>query len=105
MSQLHVCPTSPQVHFLPSSFGKWIFGCLFFNPHPPPQPPQANTQLSDFKPRDLNIEPKLPYGDAEFDVVTCVVSVDYLNKPLEIFREVAHFSPICRTPFLPHLRS
>ena len=57
-----------------------------------PQHPQANTQLSDFKPRDLNIEPKLPYGDAEFDVVTCVVSVDYLNKPLEIFREVAHFS-------------
>lgn len=49
---------------------------------------QANKQLSENTPLNLNIEPKLPYGDAEFDVVTCVVSVDYLNKPLEIFNEV-----------------
>lgn len=49
---------------------------------------EANKQLSDYKPRDLNIEPTLPYGDAEFDVVTCVVSVDYLNKPLAVFKEV-----------------
>ena len=27
-------------------------------------------------------------ADASFDVVTCVVSVDYLNKPLEVFKEV-----------------
>lgn len=47
----------------------------------------ANTQLSDFKPRNLNIEAKLPYDDASFDVVTCVVSVDYLTKPLEVFAE------------------
>jgi SAM-dependent methyltransferase len=33
--------------------------------------------------------PKMPYEENSFDVVTCVVSVDYLNKPLEVFKEVA----------------
>lgn len=47
-----------------------------------------NMQLSDFKPKNLNIDPILPYEDATFNVVTCVVSVDYLIKPLEVFREV-----------------
>lgn len=34
------------------------------------------------------MDPKLPFPDESFDVVTCVVSVDYLNKPLEVFKEV-----------------
>jgi len=50
---------------------------------------EQNAQLSEFTPRNLNVDTSLPYGDGEFDVVTCVVSVDYLNKPLEIFREAA----------------
>ena len=33
---------------------------------------------------DLNKNPKLPYGDSEFDFVTNVVSVDYLVKPQEV---------------------
>jgi hypothetical protein len=33
---------------------------------------------------DLNKNPKLPYGDGEFDFVTNVVSVDYLVKPQEV---------------------
>ena len=49
---------------------------------------QANRQLSDFEPKNLNIDATLPYADASFDVVTCVVSVDYLIRPLEIFKEV-----------------
>ena len=49
---------------------------------------EANKQLSDFAPRNLNIDPTLPYDDASFDAVTCVVSVDYLINPLEVFREV-----------------
>mmetsp|Transcript_51997 Transcript_51997/g.111168 ORF Transcript_51997/g.111168 Transcript_51997/m.111168 type:complete len:302 (-) Transcript_51997:278-1183(-) len=49
---------------------------------------QANKQLSDFSPKDLNVEPSLPFQDGQFDVVTCVVSVDYLNKPQQIFKEV-----------------
>lgn len=48
---------------------------------------EANGQLTDYVPRNLNLDPTLPYEDASFDVVTCVVSVDYLTKPLEVFRE------------------
>ena len=32
----------------------------------------------------MNKNPKLPYGDGEFDFVTNVVSVDYLVKPQEV---------------------
>jgi len=49
---------------------------------------EANDQLSDFAPKNLNVDPTLPYADESFDVVTCVVSVDYLNKPIGIFQEV-----------------
>mmetsp|Transcript_48411 Transcript_48411/g.75588 ORF Transcript_48411/g.75588 Transcript_48411/m.75588 type:complete len:232 (+) Transcript_48411:3-698(+) len=48
-----------------------------------------NEQVSDFVVRNLNKDPKFPFDDNSFDVVTCVVSVDYLNKPLEVFKEVA----------------
>ena len=41
-----------------------------------------------FVAKDLNIDPVVPYPDASFDFVTCVVSVDYLNKPLEVFDEL-----------------
>ena len=33
-------------------------------------------------------EIKIPYPDDSFDVVTCVVSIDYLNRPLEVLSEV-----------------
>lgn len=48
----------------------------------------SNKQATEHVPRNLNIEPRLPYGDGEFDFVTNVVSVDYLNKPQEIFAEM-----------------
>jgi SAM-dependent methyltransferase len=38
--------------------------------------------------KDLNEDPILPYEDNSFDYVTCVVSVDYLTRPVEVFREV-----------------
>ena len=38
---------------------------------------------------DLNVDPRLPFGDDEFDAVTCCVSVDYLVRPVEVFVEVA----------------
>jgi ubiquinone/menaquinone biosynthesis C-methylase UbiE len=47
-----------------------------------------NPQLTDYVVKDLNKEPKLPFDDASFDKVTCVVSVDYLNKPQEVFKEI-----------------
>ena len=50
---------------------------------------KANSQFTaGWKARDLNIDTSLPFPDNSFDVVTCVVSVDYLIKPLEVFREV-----------------
>lgn len=38
---------------------------------------------------DLNTDPTLPFADASFDHATCCVSVDYLTRPVEVFREVA----------------
>ena len=51
---------------------------------------EMNRQLSygDFHPKNLNLDPTLPFEDESFDVVTCVVSVDYLIHPLDVFREV-----------------
>ena len=48
---------------------------------------RANTQLTEFTQRDLNKTPQLPYKDRSFDVVTCVVSIDYLTKPVQILKE------------------
>jgi len=50
---------------------------------------KENKQITDYVVKNLNTEPVLPFPDKSFDVVTCVVSVDYLNKPLEVFKEVA----------------
>ena len=49
----------------------------------------CNDQLTSFVARDLNNNPALPFADASFDVVTCVVSFDYLTKPREVMAEVA----------------
>jgi SAM-dependent methyltransferase len=38
---------------------------------------------------DLNVDPRLPFDDASFDHATCCVSVDYLTRPVEVFRDVA----------------
>jgi SAM-dependent methyltransferase len=49
---------------------------------------KANGQLTEWTVQDLNERPTLPYEDASFDVATCAVSVQYLTRPLEVFREV-----------------
>eukprot|EP00971_Amphidinium_carterae_P139237 2759089-Amphidinium_carterae.1 len=49
---------------------------------------KANRQADDYALRNLNVDPTLPYKDASFDIVTCTVSMDYLNKPLEVMKEV-----------------
>ena len=48
----------------------------------------SNPRLSDFAVHDLNAEPELPYGDAEFDIVVNAVSVQYLTRPVEVFASV-----------------
>lgn len=47
-----------------------------------------NPQLSDHFIQNLNENQTLPFSDAMFDAVLCAVSVQYLQKPLEVFAEV-----------------
>ena len=48
----------------------------------------ANPRLSGWFVQDLNIEPALPLGDDMFDGVCLCVSVQYLQRPVDVFREV-----------------
>jgi SAM-dependent methyltransferase len=48
----------------------------------------SNRMLTATVIHDINADPKLPFGDREFDVVINTVSVDYLTRPVEVFREV-----------------
>ena len=50
---------------------------------------EANKQLTEHFVQDLNTNPALSqFEDDSFDVICNVVSVDYLTKPLEIFKEM-----------------
>jgi SAM-dependent methyltransferase len=48
----------------------------------------ANPRLSRWFVQDLNQEPVLPLEDASFDGACLCVSVQYLQRPVEVFREV-----------------
>jgi SAM-dependent methyltransferase len=37
---------------------------------------------------DLNRAPRLPFDDSVFDAALCAVSVQYLTRPVDVFREV-----------------
>lgn len=39
--------------------------------------------------QDLNVDPRLPFPDKEFDAVLCCVSIDYLTRPVEVLAEVS----------------
>ncbi|KAH0460155.1 hypothetical protein IEQ34_010818 [Dendrobium chrysotoxum] len=49
---------------------------------------KKNPVLTEYIVRDLNVNPKLPFEDNSFDVITNVVSVDYLTKPIDVFKEM-----------------
>ena len=49
----------------------------------------ANPGLDEWVVHDLNADPRLPFPDAGFDAVVNTVSVDYMTRPFEVFREVA----------------
>lgn len=49
---------------------------------------KRNPVLTDYIVQDLNVNPKLPFEDNSFDVITNVVSVDYLTKPIDVFKEM-----------------
>ena len=48
----------------------------------------ANPRLTDTVVHDLNLDPRLPYQDAAFDRVLIAVSIQYLVRPLEVFRDL-----------------
>lgn len=50
---------------------------------------KKNLVLTEYIVQDLNVNPKLPFEDNAFDVITNVVSVDYLTKPLDVFKEMS----------------
>jgi SAM-dependent methyltransferase len=49
----------------------------------------ANPRLTRWFVQDLNIEPMLPLDNRAFDGACLCVSVQYLQRPVEVFREVA----------------
>ncbi|ESW24908.1 hypothetical protein PHAVU_004G171000 [Phaseolus vulgaris] len=49
---------------------------------------KRNPVLTEYAVQDLNVNPKLPFEDNSFDIITNVVSVDYLTKPLDVFKEM-----------------
>ncbi|MBJ6143431.1 methyltransferase domain-containing protein [Hymenobacter sp. BT559] len=48
-----------------------------------------NPRLTEHLVQDLNAQPHLPYGDAEFDAAGICVSVQYLTRPADVFQELA----------------
>jgi hypothetical protein len=48
-----------------------------------------NPRLTSRLVYDLNMDPRLPFPDGQFDAVICNLSVEYLVRPLEVFAEVA----------------
>ncbi len=49
---------------------------------------QVNPVLDEYVIHDLNANPTLPFDDGEFAAVIMTVSMQYLTKPVEVFREV-----------------
>ena len=47
----------------------------------------ANSRLDAWRVHDLNQTPRLPFDDCRFDGAGMCVSVDYLTRPIEVFRE------------------
>jgi SAM-dependent methyltransferase len=49
---------------------------------------RRNERLDAYIVQNLNENPRLPFGDAEFDGCGICVSIDYLTRPAEVLREV-----------------
>jgi SAM-dependent methyltransferase len=58
-----------------------------------------NPALTEYIVHNLNKNPTLPFEDAIFDAAICTVSVQYLQRPVEVFREVGR---VCKpgAPFI-----
>jgi SAM-dependent methyltransferase len=50
---------------------------------------RENSQLAQHVVHDLNQNPVLPFPDESFEAAGCAVSVQYMIRPVKIFRDVA----------------
>ncbi len=50
---------------------------------------RENDRLDSWTVHNVNVKPRLPFADAEFEACVMAVSVQYLTRPIETFREVA----------------
>ena len=48
----------------------------------------GNPRLDAWAVHDLNADPRLPFGDREFDAAAICVSVDYLVQPVAVLRDL-----------------
>ena len=49
---------------------------------------QHNSDLDDYVVHDVNRDPHIPFDDSIFDAVVLTVSIQYLTRPIEVFRHV-----------------
>ena len=49
---------------------------------------EGNPQLDSFVVQNLNDNPELNFADNSFDAVTIAVSIQYLIRPFEVFKEI-----------------
>ena len=49
----------------------------------------ANPALDEIVIHDLNRDPRLPLVDAAFDLILIALSVEYMTRPVEVFRELS----------------
>jgi SAM-dependent methyltransferase len=48
-----------------------------------------NPQLTERVVHDLNLDPRLPFGDGTFDAVLCTLSIEYLTRPFHVVADAA----------------
>jgi SAM-dependent methyltransferase len=58
-----------------------------------------NPDLDEFVLHDLNRDPELPFEEGAFDGAVLTVSVQYLTRPIDVFRSVAR----CLRPGAPFI--
>ena len=49
---------------------------------------RENPDLDDYMVHDVNVDPRLPFDDDTFDAAVITVSIQYLIRPIEVFRDV-----------------